>query len=1126
MYSFLSLAFRYDLVVAYGENELSSEPTPALLFADELDKRGHQHYDYINVKEDISLDAVRASRNGVVAFIDRGFVGAKSKKVWKAGRLRGQRIMVAVLLDDLKSIPLEPADGEDDDSCMSKDVYVDLRNVPVVQWDPKKQSTGELYEAIFAKIKAEIPKAGKMKSMLDACTSALKLKRPAKRLFFEGGGEVCDPASVFPCHTLHASTGGPYKASDTECDLLKAQMRGLENELELVRQLSGKLEEEKLDLPTTMFLNFQGYKDKRKTMPTARNVDDDKCSATVTIDQVGVTSPFECTSVPLAAESKTLLVKVAWKGLNTQQAYEREALAGRSMPLPLVDFGVVLFKAGGREIIDVISFNNSDPDSSLAKLYADNHADNSIAANGESDAEVVNSNEATVSGYRFVQPKEGCKNVAFGCQLERVRADGASTPAWQLTQDVLVDLPGLIADDANVGSFAVYACTNAIGDVDTDDVMDDDSTVVEVSAQTSTHRTMAEQIAQEGCAPNLDADYNGTNHFVGDNAGINRTLAKTLIENPNTIQIIATGSRNQGGWGLCQTAINCGSSAAIVSQLKGELCVDEGHAMHGKGYPLYPGAGVPAAWEDVLRRKLRVPATNFLPVPFKIVAENATGKMSANINWTGSMLQTPLVRGGKAIYRGVWHSEDIDNSQRDVFQRHIDAKNGGSISLLIGRQLKEEVDNCTPVLGVFDDSPTGGDTETFATLITQHGLSLEGYENEGRSYDNWDKHLALGWPWRLPLEQRISPNIFGFGSCMFNPWLAAIHNLEKMTNPVPTDERGWNEHGQSLRSSVTGSARFSAFVRRNGDAASEAPVMVTEVRQRRTNEKEDNRLQLFLDEVSAAFSLCPPAKALYTIDGKRVRMKGNEIVVPKTKKQDIRPHLWVTQGNAPFSKPGKPNSAYNTFRAKMLRKKEHIPRMQQIAQPKMPATIRVWARWNGHVPGLVQTVMCRGDDMVTLVESCTATLPSRGRKIQVLWTEKGEVVKSFLDLTPECVVWCGFKGESFLVPGEKPPTADIEPGPDGLRPGGPKLSETLLKQAARLSTRKEFGLGKADRSMQVHMAWVEPNPAAVDATRLFDFDGTDLATTDLTTFMVEAKINRNVAEDQRRILDGQTRFFT
>lgn len=88
-----------------------------------------------------------------------------------------------------------------------------------------------------------------------------------------------------------------------------------------------------------------------------------------------------------------------------------------------------------------------------------------------------------------------------------------------------------------------------------------------------------------------------------------------------------------------------------------------------------------------------------------------------------------------------------------------------------------------------------------------------------------------------------------------------------------------------------------------------------------------------------------------------------------------------------------------------------------MALPTQSVT-RVSVRWNGAVPGLVIPVTCKGTDLTTLLESCTKNLPSRGRKVKMLYTEAGQEVKSMLDCPQESTLWASV-GEAFIKPGQE-----------------------------------------------------------------------------------------------------------
>jgi len=493
----------------------------------------------------------------------------------------------------------------------------------------------------------------------------------------------------------------------------------------------------------------------------------------------------------------------------------------------------------------------------------------------------------------------------------------------------------------------------------------------------------------------------------------------------------------------------------------------------------------------------------------------------STLMYVGSLQQTPVSRGGTAVFRGAWHCDDVDVAQANTIRKYVEstAEDASSQDLHLDIfAAKRPVASCAwhavnPETGASTFGGGSIDSETFDTIFHAAKLDKALFGEEAAAAANWNTHLSPGWPWQLKLEERASPLMLQGGLGVFNPWVANLHSLDKWIDPVVAEPVAYNEDGQPVRQTKIKTPRFSAFVRLNGEPTSTPPQMITEARQRKSNAKSEDRLQSFLDRVSSAMGLTVPARALYTAEGKKVAVRGNELVVPPVKGSDsIRPELWVAKGNEPFSSPSVPNSAYTEYRKKMLRKKEKIARINEIAQPKSAATLRVWARWNGAVAGLVQPVMCRGADMLNLMESCTAQLPARGRAVQRLFTEKGDPVKSFLDLGGDAVVWCGFKGEPFRIPGDSAPAEDV-------------LTKTIpadrLARIDSISKPKVRTPGKADREMRLHVNVVPGTPV----NEMFQYGGVE--TQSMTHFMATAKVGvTSIQADTRRILDGQTRFFT
>jgi len=94
-----------------------------------------------------------------------------------------------------------------------------------------------------------------------------------------------------------------------------------------------------------------------------------------------------------------------------------------------------------------------------------------------------------------------------------------------------------------------------------------------------------------------------------------------------------------------------------------------------------------------------------------------------------------------------------------------------------------------------------------------------------------------------------------------------------------------------------------------------------------------------------------------------------------------------------------------------------------MAQPTRAVT-RIWVRWNGALPAIVTPVVAKGTDLLTLIEACTANLPSRGRPVKLLYAEDGSPVKSMLDVVQDGTMWASL-GEPFRQPGQKAMTGGV-----------------------------------------------------------------------------------------------------
>jgi hypothetical protein len=69
-------------------------------------------------------------------------------------------------------------------------------------------------------------------------------------------------------------------------------------------------------------------------------------------------------------------------------------------------------------------------------------------------------------------------------------------------------------------------------------------------------------------------------------------------------------------------------------------------------------------------------------------------------------------------------------------------------------------------------------------------------------------------------------------------------------------------------------------------------------------------------------------------------------------------------------------------------------------------------------------VVAKGTDLRTLLEACTANLPSRGRPVKMLFAEDGTPVKSMLDVIQDGTMWASL-GEPFRQPGQKAMTGGV-----------------------------------------------------------------------------------------------------
>lgn len=329
--------------------------------------------------------------------------------------------------------------------------------------------------------------------------------------------------------------------------------------------------------------------------------------------------------------------------------------------------------------------------------------------------------------------------------------------------------------------------------------------------------------------------------------------------------------------------------------------------------------------------------------------------------------------------------------------------------------------------------------------------------------ENWSKHLQIGWPWKVPLEDRLSPDLLKHGQYFLAAWEAALYTLRRA--PADLDDgsrKRYNQDGRDVSNvDENARARFGGLIRINGVSKSiEAQLVMEPKRRKAVPGAPEDRLVVFLDQVSGVMGLTVPARALFTEDGQKVKLVAGEIVVPVTIAEQKRqaaaaagagkggstggsstlgiksqkampgagartatlerkfPTLWVGCGER-FKAPG----FHGVRQERTDPTTSCSAAIRNMAQPTRAVT-RIWVRWNGALPAIVTPVVAKGTDLLTLIEACTANLPSRGRPVKLLYAEDGSPVKSMLDVVQDGTMWASL-GEPFRQPGQKAMTGGV-----------------------------------------------------------------------------------------------------